>query len=410
MKADNNNPYEVLDNDVAVPDSETVKVEQVRSNFFSRLASIPVVHDSWTTVYHYVNENSIGRYALTSTEGTIQKASGIIAPYMERYSEQLKAMDDMGNKSLDYVEQNYGVINKPTAEIFANVTEPVRQVRTTAKGYFDNTVYVVTRPVDLATHSILDNLEYAVDRVLPQQKKTVKRSKKKNDDEKKPVSQQERAYTLALDTKSRLISRFPTVEHIPSSRKELEQTLKANALLKGAFDRMERLDQSLRYSYTQTTDLTKKTLTEPLTQQFGTISKHMHDNYEAARSFADASVNGITAELVAHMDTTIDFVKTHNTYFPELVRNRLQPLLNFAGQEYDIIRAQLLNTDISTMQKARNVLGLSKDQIMPLLQESMDALHEELRYYQVYADKSKNDALKSLRGHLDSVAGSGIKA
>ncbi|CAM0141053.1 hypothetical protein VKS41_002317 [Umbelopsis sp. WA50703] len=408
MKVDKSNPYQVLDNDVSAPDSKAVREEQVRSNFFTRLASIPVVRDSWTSVYHYVNENSIGRYALTSTEGTLQKASGIIAPYMERYSEQLKVMDEMGNKSLDYVEQNYSVINKPTAEIFANVTEPVRQVRTTAKGYFDNTVYVVTWPVDRATHSILDNLEYAVDRVLPQQKRAANHGKKSHGN--KPVSQQERAYTLALDTKSRLISRFPTVEHIPSSRKELEQTLKANALLKGAFDRMERLDQSLRYSYTQTTDLTKKTLTEPLTHQFGTITKHVHDNYEAARSFADSSVNGITTELVAHMDNTIDFVKTHNNYFPEIVRTRLQPLLAFAGQEYDIVRAQLLNKDISTMQKAKNVLELSKDHIMPLLQESMNALHEELRYYQVYADKSKNDALKSLRGHLESVGGAGIKA
>ncbi|KAI8576530.1 hypothetical protein K450DRAFT_256624 [Umbelopsis ramanniana AG] len=367
----------------------SVKQEnQPRSKFFSRLVSIPVVKDSLTTVYHYVNENSLGRYALTSTEGTLQKASVIVAPYVERFSDQLKTMDEMGYKSLDYVEQ-YTIVNKPTAELLANVTEPVRQVRTTAKGYLDTTVHVVTWPVDRAAQNILDNLEYAVDRVLPAAAATAKEPNH-------PLTQQERAYSLAIDTKARLMSRLPSaVDQIPRSRTELQQTLQANTLLQGAFDRLQKLDQSLRH----TTETTKRNI---ITTPIETLSKTVHDRYEAARSFTDQRINNVTAELVAHLDHTIAYVQKHNHLFPEAVRTRLQPLVSFAGQEYDIVREQVLKTDISSVQKAKNVLALSTNYILPLMKDSMDALHEELRYYRVYMDKSRNDALNTLRGHIET--------
>jgi hypothetical protein len=347
-----------------------------------------VVKDSLTTVYHYVNEISIGRYALTSTEGTLQKASVIVAPYVERFSDQLKTMDEMGYKSLDYVEQ-YSIANKPTAELLANVTEPVRQVRTTAKGYLDTTVHVVTWPVDRAAHNILDNLEYAVDRVLPAA--ATAEAKEQNH----RLTQQERAYSLAIDTKARLMSRLPSaVDQIPRSRTELQQTLQANTLLQGAFDRLQKLDQSLR----QTTETTKRNIASPIE----TLSKTVHNRYEAARSFTDQRINNVTAELVAHLDHTIAYVQKHNHLFPEAVRTRLQPLVAFAGQEYDIVREQVLKTDISSVQKAKNVLALSTNYILPLMKDSMDALHEELRYYRVYMDKSRNDALNTLRGHIET--------
>ncbi|KAH8549446.1 hypothetical protein BGW37DRAFT_503185 [Umbelopsis sp. PMI_123] len=408
MEANHNNPYEVLDNEIpATPDEveQVAKDEQVHSKFFNRLVSIPVVRDSLSAVYQHLNENSIGRYAFTSTEGTIQRASVIVAPYVERFSDQLKTMDEIGYKSLGYVEENYAIINKPTDQLLADVTEPVRHAKTTARSYIDSTVYVVTRPVDRAAQSLLDNLEYTVDRVLPQN--AAEQTEKV---EKIPVSQQERAYALVLNTKSRLLSRFTAVEQqIPHSRSEIEQTLKANALLKGAFDHLERLDQTLRQTYVQTTEITKKNLATPLNNQFGTIARHVHENYEVALTFADQRVNNVTSEVVAHVDNTIAFVKNHNHYFPQGVRSHLEPLLSFAGQEYDIVREQVLKTDISSMQKANNVLELSKDYMLPLLQESMDSLHELLRYYQVYADKSTNDALKSFRGQLKSVGGAGIK-
>ncbi|KAI9280226.1 hypothetical protein BC943DRAFT_331029 [Umbelopsis sp. AD052] len=379
------NPYQALKDDASTTYPEeniTVKQEnQPRSKFFSRLVSIPVVKDSLTTVYHYVNENSLGRYALNSTEGTLQKASVIVAPYVERFSDQLKTMDEMGYKSLDYVEQ-YTMVNKPTAELLANVTDPVRQVRTTAKGYLDTTVHVVTWPVDRAAQGILDNLEYAVDRVLPATEATTKQPNH-------PLTQQERAYSLAIDTKARLMSRLP-VDQIPRSRTELQQTLQANTLLQGAFDRLQKLDQSLR----QTTEATKRNITTPIE----TLSKTVHTRYEAARSFTDQRINNVTAELVAHLDHTIAYVQKHNHLFPEAVRTRLQPLVSFAGQEYDIVREQILKTDISSVQKAKNVLALSTNYILPLMKDSMDALHEELRYYRVYMDKSRNDALNTLRG------------
>ncbi|CAO3673862.1 unnamed protein product [Umbelopsis ramanniana] len=387
------NPYQALKDDASTTYPEenvSIKEEQQpRSKFFNRLVSIPVVRDSLTTVYHYVNENSLGRYALNSTEGTLQKASVIVAPYVERFSGQLKTMDEMGYKSLDYVEQ-YSIVNKPTAELFANVTEPVRQVRTTAKGYLDTTVHVVTWPVDRAAQNILDNLEYAVDRVLPAAASTTATTK-----DHQPVSQQERAYSLAIDTKARLMSRLPSaVDQIPRSRTELQQTLQANTLLQGAFDRLQKLDQSLR----QTTETTKRNITSPIE----TLSKTVHDRYEAARSFTDQRINNVTAELVAHLDQTIAYVQKHNHLFPEAVRTRLQPLVSFAGQEYDIVREQVLKTDISSVQKAKNVLALSTNYILPLMKDSMDALHEELRYYRVYMDKSRNDALNTLRGHIET--------
>jgi hypothetical protein len=54
------------------------------------------------------------------------------------------------------------------------------------------------------------------------------------------------------------------------------------------------------------------------------------------------------------------------------------------------------------VQKAKNVLALSTNYILPLMKDSMDALHEELRYYRVYMDKSRNDALNTLRGHIET--------
>ncbi|CAO3669915.1 unnamed protein product [Umbelopsis vinacea] len=394
------NPYEVLKDDASTSHPEqNISVpqdDQVRSKFFTRLASFPVVRDSLTTMYQYVNENSLGRYALTSTEDTLQKASVIIAPYVERFSDQLKTMDEIGYKSLDYVEQNYSIVNKPTAEILA----PVRQVQTTAKGYLDTTVHVVTWPVDRAAQNVLDNLEYAVDRVLPPQDAHNQQRQKKE------VSQQKRVYSLALDTKSRLMSRLAVVDQIPRSRTELQQTLAANQLLQGAFDRLQRLDLSLR----QTTEVTKRNLATPITHQFDTLSKQMQDRYEAACSFTDQRINAVTAEMVNHLDNTIAYIQKHNHVFPQSVRTRLQPLVSFASQEYDIVRDQVLNTDISSVQKAKNVLALSKNYMLPLLKDSMDALHEELRYYQVYADKSRTKALNTLRGHFESVGGQGIKA
>ncbi|ORX94441.1 hypothetical protein K493DRAFT_315494 [Basidiobolus meristosporus CBS 931.73] len=99
----------------------------------TRIYEIPVVQDSVNAVRSYI-EHSNSRYVhlvadtANSAFSTVTKA---IKPVQTHFQRQIQQVDDIGCKSLDYLEGKFPIIKKPTNEV-------IETCRSTLEPYVGN--------------------------------------------------------------------------------------------------------------------------------------------------------------------------------------------------------------------------------------------------------------------------------
>jgi len=138
------NPMDVLDSDVAAPDSYIINAREANVplspdgstestfTFLSRVLSIPFIHDTTLKAHEYASKYSVTRFVLEQTETTVKRAatiaSSFAAPYAEKYKPQLLKADLLGCQSLDMIERKFPAVREPTDVMLNNVKEAPKKV------------------------------------------------------------------------------------------------------------------------------------------------------------------------------------------------------------------------------------------------------------------------------------------
>ncbi|KAK9729547.1 hypothetical protein K7432_000228 [Basidiobolus ranarum] len=108
-------------------ESNTASLEVV-----SRICGIPLVQDSINAVKSFV-EGSESRYVhlVADTAGSaMHTVAGLIQPVQTRFHSQIEQADQLGCRSLDYIENKVPIIKRPTNEL-------VQTCRTTVEPYIE---------------------------------------------------------------------------------------------------------------------------------------------------------------------------------------------------------------------------------------------------------------------------------
>ncbi|KAF9581521.1 hypothetical protein BGW38_001430, partial [Lunasporangiospora selenospora] len=72
---------------------------------------------------------------------------------------------------------------------------------------------------------------------------------------------------------------------------------------------------------------------------------------------------------------------------PEYVQVRIQPLVNFVNDRYVVVKGELSKKDVGAIQKARNILHLTTEETLPILQNAANDILASLTQYQFLCQK-----------------------
>ncbi|CAO3617985.1 unnamed protein product [Cunninghamella blakesleeana] len=311
------------------------------------------------------------------------------------------------------VEATQPIVEQPTQptveETKPTVEEPTEE---TAKAADGNTTFwsrvssiplvnSVSNPVNKHILTATGSLENIVDKWLPaqeqQQEREVSSSEKKDAEEEVAIA---RLYNLANNVKGRLQQRFSQqIEQIPKSKAEVLSIAETNQLLKETVDRIQTINAQIQEWVSKNNELAKNSVQG--------VRENIKGGYEAAQTAANQRIHDLTVELFHHLDIASNILKEQSTKLPASLQTHLEPLANFAGHEYNIIRTEVLKEDITPLQKATNILQLSNAYIVPFIQNSVDGIQDQLKYYSTFAPIIGN---KAANDNAEPAAESTIKA
>ncbi|KAI1317614.1 hypothetical protein EDD11_008184 [Mortierella claussenii] len=384
-------------------------------SFIARVSSIPLIHDSVTTLHSYAKDNKYGRYALDTAGSAVETVNKYTEGYQKSLQPHIAKVDQLATKSLDIIEDKFPIVKKPTSEIVTQVKKPYVYVEESSKNAYtqiQSTIDTrVTAPVKSVTSSIastaastrnqitttaastrdqittaatttatniattvntratplVNGLETIVDRILPADGSA--------DAEKTAAGQTNQAVRVADIGRSvtRRVTRRVGVAVAPvtKSANDLRTAAEKNTVVVKSKDQLNALNTRLT----------------ALLETLRVHSKELQENVQKAPREASTRVQTRVSELsskvLAEIDSLSGYLKQHSPALPEYVQVRLQPLVSFVNDRYSVVRGEIVKTDISAVQKARNILHLTTEETLPILQNAANDIREHLVGYQV---------------------------
>ncbi|KAF9559833.1 hypothetical protein EC968_006469 [Mortierella alpina] len=390
--------------------------------FFSRVSSIPLIHD----LNSYARENKYSGYVLNTAESAV----GTVSKYTESYQARLQPhlqphiakVDKLASKSLDLFETTFPIVKKPTSEIVTQVKKPYVYVEESSKSAYtqiQTTIDTrVTAPVKSVTSSIastaastrdqitnaatstknnitsaatstattiattvnthatplVNGLETIVDRILPAE----------GENEKAPAGQSNQATRVVDITRSvqARVTRRVSVAVAPVT--ESAAVVKSKDQLHALNDRLNALIKSLREQSQELQENVKKAPHEASTR-------------------VQTRVSELSSKVLKEVDSVSKYLKEHSPSLPQSVQNRLQPLMTFVNDRYVVVKTEIVKSDVSPVQKARNILHLTTEETLPILQNAAQDVRDSLVRYQVKAQESVHKGLTKVQEVHSSV-------
>lgn len=362
------------------------------SKFASRIYSFPIVQDTHGLISQY----RIGSFALNTASTTLYTVSKYTQPYQQRFQAHLDKADKVGCEYVDLVEDRLPIMKQPTGEIFEAVTKPSLQVIDGVKTTIDNKITVPATNIAVVVNQhvtgVVDNVEKAVDRWLPDGENI-------HEDE---SNQATRVYNLSLTVSSRIVQRVNSQlekNNIPRSKQDLVKLAETNALLQSTTEKLKLLNETLNEWVVLSTQAAKERIPDSVTQRVTDVTVTLKTQYDSTQKH----VADLSHELVNQLNGISAYIKEHSPSLPPFLQQRLEPLIRFANTEYTIIRDEAVRADLSTVQKARNIVVLTQDQVLPILQSSVQEVQEQLRHYTEVATQSKDKVVSEVKTRLSAL-------
>jgi len=371
------------------------------SKFANRISSIPILQDGATAVHGFVKKNTIGSYVLNTAGSTLTTVNKMTQPYQRRLQDQIDKVDDFSCMSLDIFEQRFPMVKQPTDEIIEAVKKPPMQVYDGVKTRIDNNITApannIAKGVNQRVAVVVDNVEAIVDRYLPSE------GEHAHADE---SNQATRVYKLSLDVSNRLIYRVNVQlekNHVPRSREDIVRLAETNALLKTAFEKIHTLNVTLTQWVLLSAQAAKDRLPSSVTQRVTDLSITAHKQYDDTLEFATKRLSELSADLIKQLDSISEYIKIHSPALPSFIQERLEPVIKFMNTEYGIIRSQAIRSELSAVEKAREIVRLNQDEVLPILQSSVQDIQEQLKPYSEAKDRFVDNVKTHLKAYGVSV-------
>ncbi|KAK4511595.1 uncharacterized protein ATC70_012811 [Mucor velutinosus] len=373
--------------------------EEKTGKFVSRVTSFPIVQESVSTVHAIANKTSLGRFALltaNSTLSTVSKYTNKQPTYVQSYYESyiqphVEKADALGCRSLDLIQTKFPVVNQPTAEIVRAVTAPSYQIVDGVKVRIDASIKQpanqVAKEANKRIGSVVDNVEAVLDRYLPAaaNAREVSADEKKESNEAQEINQAVRAYYLLNDATARLSHRVTeqvktSASQIPRSRDDFARITETSALVQKTTANIQVLQETIVQSVSVYAQATQKRLPPAVTERLSVL--HASTNEKLAN---------LTQQVSTQLSQLVVFVKVQSNETPEWLKNRVASLVEIANKQIDLVRTQFSRSDISSLDKAKNVAQALQNQVLPILQN----VQAQLNYYSEIARQKASTDLKA---------------
>ncbi|KAF9096017.1 hypothetical protein BGX23_012177 [Mortierella sp. AD031] len=360
------------------------------NGFIARVGALPLIHDSVSTLHSYAKDNKYSRYALDTAGSAVETVSKYTEPYQTRLQPTISKVDQIANKSLDLFENTFPIVTKPTAEIVDTVKKPIVYVEESSKNAYtqiQSTIDTrVTAPVKAVTANLattaastrdqittvatkvnthatplVDGLETIVNRILPADAEVEQSTGVQS-------NQATRVVDLGRNVSLRVSRRVSvSVAPITQSAADLRKAAENNAALVKSKEQIQALNIRLN----------------ALVESVRAHAKELQENVQKVPGEASQRVQTLSTSLLVEIDSLSVYLKEHSPKLPEYVQVRLEPLVGFVNDRYVTVKGEMVKPDVSALQKARNILQLTTEETLPILQSAAQDVKESLIHYQV---------------------------
>ncbi|KAG0338295.1 hypothetical protein BG004_007282 [Podila humilis] len=452
--------------------SATTSSPKAAGGFIARVTSIPLVQDSVSTFTSYAEANKYSKYALDTAGSAVSTASKYTEGYQSRLQPliqtPLNKVDQLANKSLDIVENNFPIVTKPTAEIVATVKKPIVYVEESSKNAYtqiQSTIDArVTTPVKTVTSSIASTAASTRDAVTTRATSTVntitstaaqtretvtaRAASTANTIVSTATQTRDNITARATSTANTIVSTATSTRDNVTARASSTATSIATQVNTRATPLVDGLENIVNHYLPAETDGEKNAagqtnqasrvvdlgrsaslrvtrrvgarvapITAPISKsahefrdaaeknvyvvkskdQLHTLNgrltalleslrshaKELQENVQKVPAEASSRVTVLSNKVLAEIDSLSAYLKEHSPSLPQSVQARLQPLVSFVNDRYVVVRGEIVKTDVSAIQKARNILHLTTVETLPILQNAAHEVRETLVSYQV---------------------------
>lgn len=329
--------------------------QQRSSSFFSRLTSIPIVQDSLSGAQKTMEQHALGRLA-GRTLCALYNRTAPYVNYESRWSTQLQFANDIGHRSLDLLEQQCPLIVNGSSKDLAQAPHLMADE---IRCRISSTVRKIRAPASVGL--VMDNLEAVLDQYFPAEEGD-------DDNEEEDLIDPKDGKRLSEDDDD---NTTPTYYQLL---------------------RMYRIANSLsgRIARRITLNLNNK-------KKVRKGDDDEEEEEEEAR---------MSQWLVHQMQMLLEHLEAYKTQLPEPLQSLVvQPLIQLAHQEYDILQQELEKPGLTPVERARNVLAVSQDTvIMPLLQRSVQSMHNQVIFYRSLAQENRAHVMNELSSKLPILA------
>ncbi|KAG0052209.1 hypothetical protein BGZ83_002896 [Gryganskiella cystojenkinii] len=418
---------------------ESAATEKQAVGFIARVSSIPLIQDGVSSIHSVVKDNKYGRYALESAGSAVETVTKYTEGYQTRLQPHISKVDELANKSLDLLETTFPIVTKPTAEIVDQVNKPIAYVQESSKNAYTQiqstidarvTVPVKTVTSTLATTAattrdqittaatstannlttaatstattlaaqvntratpLVDGLEKVVNRYLPADIDDETTTGQSN--------QASRVVDLGRSVSLRVTRRVSvSAAPIKQSAQDLRKAAENNAALIKSKESIQALNVRLA------------SLVESLRLHAKELQENVQKGSEEASTRVQTRVTDLSSSLLTEIDSLSVYLKEHSPKLPEYVQVRLEPLMGFVNDRYVLVKDEIAKPDVSAIQKARNILHLTTEETLPILQNAAQDVKESLVQYQITIQENVHLGLTKVQEVNSSVSDAAYRA
>ncbi|KAG0263581.1 hypothetical protein BGZ95_003772, partial [Linnemannia exigua] len=139
-------------------------------------------------------------------------------------------------------------------------------------------------------------------------------------------------------------------------------------------------------------------------------AKELQENVQKVPTEASQRVQTLSTSLLVEIDSLSLYLKEHSPKLPVYVQVRLEPLMGFVNDRYVTVKGEMVKPDVSALQKARNILQLTTEETLPILQSAAQEVKESLLQYQVSIQENVHKGITKVQAVNSSVSDAASRA
>ncbi|KAF9552475.1 hypothetical protein BGW38_009460, partial [Lunasporangiospora selenospora] len=262
-----------------------------------------------------------------------------------------------------------------TSTLATTATSTATQIATSAT----STATQIANTVNTRATPIVDGIETIVNRYLPDSE----------------TNQATRVVDIGRAVSLRVSRRLSVgVAPITQSAHDLRKAAENNAALVKSRESLQALNIRLN----------------ALVEALRAHAKELQENVGRVPADASARVHTLSSSLLLELESLSVYLREHSPKLPEYVQVRLEPLVGFMNDRYAVVKCEISKSDVPAIQKARNILQVTTEETLPILQGAAQEVRESLVQYQVSIQENVQRGLHKVQEVNCSVSDAAVRA